>query len=284
MNKKGFTLVQVLIAAGLIGGLSLALMQLMDNTQQAGIIASSNSEEIELKTFARSILNKEKFCRVSFAGDGPAGSPSSPVVFNKDDNDEDNEGLDVELFYSNQAGTLRSAKKLSGTDPAANKYGKIRINSIKLIFDNGTGFDYSPAAQHSDIALLKIEYSKKASRKKWRNLKHYLPVSVGLSTNASGDTTILSCSLEEASPSNIDIQQVQAVIPNQSGTTPNYGYAQCPSDRVAISCGFEKRPSTGDQDDTGCFVDIPQNRCAGWRDQDGGTGSSLRVLCYCAKF
>lgn len=113
-NEEGFTIAQVLIAAGLMGALTLVFMNLMKNMNQAQSFAQSSADEIELRSTIRMILDEEKYCRVSLAGDGPVGSPSSPVVFEKEDIDEDSEGLDISLYLANQDGDARTTKKLNG--------------------------------------------------------------------------------------------------------------------------------------------------------------------------
>lgn len=170
INQKGFSLIQVMIAIGLSGGVALAIMRMVSTMEQAQTSSQSKMDELDLRTEIRMILNNDKHCRVSLAGDGPVGAPTSPVRFYKTNIDENNEGLDVELFVSNVAGDARSVKKLSATDTTANSIGRIKINSIKLLMNNGTGSNYPASTNHNDIGELRIVAEKSIAAGKKRDI------------------------------------------------------------------------------------------------------------------
>src|SRR5690606_6795322 len=200
MKERGFSLVSVMIAVGLLGGVALGVMKLFDNINKSQSTAQAYADEIELRTALTQILSDERYCRVSLAGNGPHGSPITPVRFRKSNIDADTEGLDVELFLSNQAGDTRTQKKYSGTDTSFNKVGKLEIKSMKLIMNNPTippGNDYSQSTGHSDVGEILVSYGKKVGTAE-RILEMRFPVTLGMSTSASGQTTILSCSRETA--------------------------------------------------------------------------------------
>ena len=52
-NQVGFTLIQVVVAIGLLGGVALVFMQLMKNMGQAQSMVKTVADEIELKTEIR---------------------------------------------------------------------------------------------------------------------------------------------------------------------------------------------------------------------------------------
>lgn len=195
-NKKneGFSLAGVIVAAGLLGALAVGVMQVMKNMADGQAFASSSADELELRTEIRLLLEDEKFCRISFAGNGSFGTPSSPVVFKKSDIDENDEGLDVELWLSNQAGDQRTKKKFSASDNAFKKFGKIQIDELKLIMNNGTGFNYAQSPGHNDIGELRLTIQKRATTSQSRTIKMNFAVRIGMSTDASGSSTILTCS------------------------------------------------------------------------------------------
>lgn len=200
LKNKGFSLAGVMVAAALLGGISLGVMQLMKNMNQGHNFAQSKADEIELKTSIRLLLDDERHCRLSLAGDGPSGSPTSPVTFNKKDIDEVNEGLDVALYLSNQAGDARGLKKFNGSNnPGSNdlsNYGKLTITSMKLVMNNGTGNSYSESMGHNDIGQLRVVAQKKVSSNQTRDVLMTFDLNVGMRTDSSGLTTILSCSRE----------------------------------------------------------------------------------------
>lgn len=211
MKQKGFSLISVMVAVGLLGGVAVGVMKLFDNINKGQSTAQAYADEIEMRTVFTQILSDERYCRVSLAGNGPHGTPTSPVRFRKADNDSDSEGLNVELFLSNQAGDTRTQKKFSGTDTNFNKVGKLEIKSMKLVMNNPTtppGNDYAQSTGHSDVGEILVSYGKKVGGAE-RILQMRFPVTVGMSTSASGQTTILSCSRETA-----------------AATTDGFGYPQ----------------------------------------------------------
>ena len=201
-NDKGFTLASVMVAAGLLGGLSLVVMQLTKNINQSQSFAQSKTDEIELKTSIRLLLDDDRHCRVSLAGDGASGTPITPVTFNKEDIDEDNEGLDVALYLSNQVGDARGLKKFNGSNNPGgddkSKYGNLTITSMKLIMNNGIGSNYSESIGHNDVGQLRVVAQKKISGTQTRDLVMNFDLNVGMATDSSNETTILSCDREKS--------------------------------------------------------------------------------------
>ncbi len=212
-NNKGISLVQVIIVAGLLGGLSLVFMQLTSNINFTQTAITGQADEIELKSLIRTILNDSRYCRVSFAGNGPIGSPTNPVVFEKKNQDEPNEGLDVSLFYSNSAGDSRTLKKLNGANnPGSSdhsKFGKLSITSLKLIFNNpdasgNLNWNYPDSAQHNDMATLRVSTSLKTSSSQIKTQVIDYDVNLTLQTGQSPDnseeTRILACGSMSSTP------------------------------------------------------------------------------------
>ncbi|MBT7610488.1 MAG: hypothetical protein HN576_12080 [Bacteriovoracaceae bacterium] len=216
-NNKGFSLISIMMTVGLLGGLSLAVAQVMNNINDGQTRAHSIADEAELHTSIRLILDSPRHCKMSLAGEDPIGSP---VNFEKKDIDfagveinagsaftEASEGLDVDLWYSNVAGDSRTLKKFNGADnPGSDnqsKFGKLNITSIKLVMNNGLGAcsDNYCEGTASDTAQLVIIYEKKISSSNVRKMKKFFSVNIGISTDYSGESTILSCSHQGASSS-----------------------------------------------------------------------------------
>lgn len=199
INNKGFSLVSVMVAAGLLGGLAIGVMQLFENINKGQNFAQSIADELDLRSEVNLILGNEKHCRISLAGEGDKGSPTTPVTFSKSNIDDATEGLDIELFLANQDGNARTLKKLSSSDVSKNKFGKLEINSVKLIMSNPTtpaGEDYLESTGHNDVGEIVVTFTKKLTSSTDRQLKISFPVNVGMMTNSSRETTILSCSKE----------------------------------------------------------------------------------------
>jgi prepilin-type N-terminal cleavage/methylation domain-containing protein len=67
-SKKGFTLAEVMVAAGLVGVLSVALVNIMGNLGKTSKKMQQDAELIQLKLYAARLLNKETACTRSFGG------------------------------------------------------------------------------------------------------------------------------------------------------------------------------------------------------------------------
>lgn len=190
-NRKGFTLAEVVVAAGLLGVLSIGFMQITKNINTTQKTAETASDQAELRASIRMILSNERFCRVSLAGE----------VFNKSNIDAEDEGLDISLYFSNLDGTTRTLKKFNGdnnpgTDDKS-KHGGLTLKSLKLIMNNPTGNaspDYANNSKHYDIGFVRAIIEKKVTQTKTREIEIDFDLNVEMSTNSTGETTILGCS------------------------------------------------------------------------------------------
>lgn len=196
--EKGFSLTSVLVAAALLGAVALGVMQVMKNIGQGQSFAKTVADEMELRTEIRMLLDEERFCRVSLAGNGPLGTPTTPVTFQKTSIDQDGEGLDVELWLSNQTGLNRTQKKFSASDTTVNKYGKLKIISMKLLMNNQTGINYSASPYHMDMGEILVKAEKSVSETQTPIIPMKFPVMVSMSTASDGTSTLLSCTRLDA--------------------------------------------------------------------------------------
>ena len=197
-NQKGISLIQVTIAAGMLGGLALVSTQLLNNMKSGQVGVEASSDEMSLRWEVQTILNNEDFCRVSLAGLGPIGTPDTPVIFKKDEHDGENDtdGLDIKLYLAQKNNAGLESRNLKFTthldDAVKGQYGKIKIEDIYLRFNNGQGFNYPDNPGHIDIAELTMIIEKKLSLTSSQQKILKFPVNVFMSTS-SDDTTILGC-------------------------------------------------------------------------------------------
>lgn len=201
LRAYGFSLAQAAMAAGLMGGLALMGAQMMGqmNKSQKGLEGSTDINE--LRYAIRNLLNTPNNCRVSLAGDGVLGSPVSPVVFEKENIDEETEGLNVSLYLSDQTGDLRGLKKFNGRDNPGgddkSDFNTVSIKSMKLIMNNSVGSNYADSIFHSDVGIIRVSVEKKVGKNKTRDYEYDFDVTVGMQTgqtpDSSGETRILSC-------------------------------------------------------------------------------------------
>lgn len=208
-DQAGFSLIQVLVSSALLGALTLMSMQLMRNLNQAQIFTESKFDEVNLKLSLKSILDNPKFCKVSLAGqtfrkedidfDGVEVQASTP--FSQGD-----EGLNIELWYSSADGSAKTKKQFNGRDNIIgedrSRFGLIRIESIKLVMNNGIGAcsqNYC-TTDSADVGQVIILYSQKINTSFSRTGKLIFPLTVNFTTDTSNTSTITGCD-EQTPPS-----------------------------------------------------------------------------------
>jgi hypothetical protein len=71
INQRGFSLVQVMIAFGLMGGLAVMMMRLMDNQNKQAKSIELKSEQQEIKNIILKTLDDKTACEATFLGMSP---------------------------------------------------------------------------------------------------------------------------------------------------------------------------------------------------------------------
>lgn len=183
-SSGGFSLAGVMVAAALMGGLSLAFMRLTKNISVGQDMAQSVADEMDLKTEIKMLLDDEKYCNASFGG----------YSFKKDEVDDPSktaEGLELPLYHADENGN-RTNVKFDATDDLYKNYGNLEIQSIRLYMPNGGA--YPASGSHTDIGELIVRVKKKIHGKTTTDKIIKIPMRVSMQTNASGETIINSCS------------------------------------------------------------------------------------------
>ena len=190
-DQNGFSLLEAVIASAIMLTVTMAMLK----TTRIAIAAQKNSEatidRIDFKAKVKELVSSEKICSVSLAGD------SADTTFRKSDIDnfQEDEGLEFEFFNSNQEGSARTEKLLSGSDSSFNKFGKLTIKSIKLFMNvDILGDDYSPNENHRDQGIVRTTITKKIFGQKDQESNIDIPIYVTMSTDIFGRSTIKSCS------------------------------------------------------------------------------------------
>ncbi|MBT4791966.1 MAG: hypothetical protein HON90_10375 [Halobacteriovoraceae bacterium] len=193
-----------MIAVGLLGGLSLALMQVMKNVNDGQSRTAFISDEAELSISINMILDNANYCKMSLSG----------MTFEKKDIDfggdkveksssytKISEGLNVELWYSNIAGDTKTTKMFNGADNIVgddrSQFGKLKIKSMKLVMFNGpTGclLDNYCLGDANESGQIVVLYDKKINSSQTRPTIKTFPLNLGFTTDGFGVTTIKSCS------------------------------------------------------------------------------------------
>ena len=189
-NQKGFSLVGVVVASGILGIMTVGFMGFMANSLDSQQRVMQFGEIQSLKNEMGMLVDSEKHCRNSLAGSGEYSKPDNPITFKKKDIDEDTEGLEVELYTSSQDGNSRGTKVFSATDPKLKFYSTLEILSIKLIMNKEpVGIDYDLSNEHEDIGILRVKV-----RGLRKETSFDIKLSVWMRTDSDQTTTLLSCS------------------------------------------------------------------------------------------
>ena len=180
-NNKGFGLLEVMIAAGIAGGLMLVLMQLNKNTAQTQSDAYNNADYIELKSQVDNMLMNSFDCTASLKGTPFRGSTikDSPV--------------EVEIWRGDQDGA-RSRKLISGSDPKFNHYGKLSISKIKFSMPDYTkGKDFEVGVNQIFKGIIQVEGDKNKMGKTVGFPNITKEINLVFDTTKGGESSIFSC-------------------------------------------------------------------------------------------
>lgn len=189
-NQNGFSLVQVLIATALAGGLALVIMQIGSNMNTIDSRAKNSMDVQEMLTEIRLILDQGSSCTLSLAGNNPA---TNPVTFLRSNADNFSKpGVPIELWHGNADGSLRTNKKFSATDPAFKKRGKVEIESIRLYMLNDPTHKYSTSGE-TDDGILRVRYSTMLKQNKRIQTKDFALKVTLKGQLHNNQATIISC-------------------------------------------------------------------------------------------
>jgi hypothetical protein len=212
-NNKGFGLLEVMIAAGIAGGLIMVLMQLNKNTAQTQSDAYNNADYIELKTQVDNMLMNPFDCTASLKGTPFRGSTikDSPV--------------EVEIWRGDQD-EARSRKFISGSDPKFNRYGKLSISKIKFSMPDYTkGKDFDAGENQIFKGIIQVEGDKNKMGKSVSFPTITKEINLVFDTTKGGQSAIFSCS-----------GKAMATNPGYSGVINNsVGAITIPSGRYNLS-------------------------------------------------
>ena len=192
-KQKGFSLVSMMVATGLLSALTLGFMEFMRGSLKGQQKLMEVREVGDLKNEMGILLDSESHCRNSIAGPGEFGNPDNDkrLVFRKTAIDTEG-SKELELWTSKQNRNERAEKMFY----AGKEYGTLTIESIKLFMDQDTtgGGDYEPSDGHEDIGTLKVVTKTLDDTEQNFDIK----LSVFMKTDTEGQSTLLSCSRESS--------------------------------------------------------------------------------------
>ncbi len=83
MRQRGFSLVQVMVAVGLMGGLALTMMKMMENQTKQQKTMELKAEQGDMANMMRQVLNNKVSCEATFLGFSP-GNQINQIRINSD--------------------------------------------------------------------------------------------------------------------------------------------------------------------------------------------------------
>lgn len=194
-DKRGFSVIELLTAIGILAFISLIFGNLFDDIGVAKEISSNERKFNSFKLEINKILNNEDDCRVSLAGDGDTGYPVIPLTFNKIDMDDPNveAGIEIKLYQSSKDGLTQATLKFEDNLD----FQGIHINTIRLFMPNNPGANYpTMPMQQTDMGELLIDMQMNRASDSSKVLARIIsfPLRLFLSTDSSNVTTIYACS------------------------------------------------------------------------------------------
>ena len=192
LDSKGFSLVGVIVAGGIIATLALSVTKVAEKIAKSERTIVNLHQQNALSTEITNLLSIEQHCRVSLAGPGAKGSPTSPVTLTKSNYDGPGEGLPVKLYTAGSDKISRLNLKFDGT--INQKHLGLTIKEIILRFDSTTGPHPSNTSEYQDRADLLVKVEKKSGQSKVTSQLKF-PLMVIVATNSSSVATIHSCKI-----------------------------------------------------------------------------------------
>jgi hypothetical protein len=178
-KKSGFSLVEIMVALGLVAGLGMVVMQVMKSSNKGQVDVMNFADYSSIKDEVTFLINNSNSCKASLAGFTFNGSTIKDTPKNG-----------VELWGANQDGD-RTAKKFF----AGATFGKTEIEKISFSMPDYTaGVNWTPGVDQSFTGqlLLTGKKSNMGTVKAFNEIKK--SINVVFDTDASGLSTIKSCS------------------------------------------------------------------------------------------
>lgn len=226
-KKSGFSLVELMIAAGLIGGLSLIFMQVLKSGNKGQIDVMNFADYSSMRDEINFLISNPRSCKASLAGFSFKGSSIKATP--KDG---------VELWSSDQVGA-RSTKKFY----ASAKFGKTEIETITFSMPDYTaGADWAEGTDQGFTAELRVS-GKKSSMGATKSFNDITKsINVTFDTNSSGISLIKDCQVASTSSSGI------------AGYFTIWGNATCPAPLETIKSGKSFASSTNNGGNPGTDI------------------------------
>ena len=179
-STTGSSLIAVMIAWAMIGGLSIFIINMIDLGNQSANQFSNVVEQTQLKQEVGVLLSNKEHCIESFSG--KSFTNRADLI---------NNGMDIVLRYRGGRVKFNTTNK--------KKYGKLEIKSIKFFMDGpAPSAGYSVDKQVLDGGRLDITVEKRVGKSTRRTIRLAIPMKVKVATTQSESGlshSIVSCGL-----------------------------------------------------------------------------------------
>lgn len=194
MNERGLSLLETVLAMGIMVVGALFTMRLTSNIQAANQQGNAVMDKEMLKTRMRIILSNQEHLNLSaskFTENEALKKSDVDEPFRDENNDGDpDEGHEVIFYLADHQGNQLG-------DPifqAGDRFGSLELNSIRLFLTSDIGGqDYPEALSHTDMGMIRIYLTKNINKTSQESFLDF-PIGLTLSTNSIGETTVVSAS------------------------------------------------------------------------------------------
>ncbi|MFA6237938.1 MAG: hypothetical protein WC635_11460 [Bacteriovorax sp.] len=174
MKNKGFSLVEIMVILGALGGIALLVTKLGKNTMNIKNETMISNDYNDMVREAHFLLANSKSCKVSLAGTTFRTSEATTPLKN------------LEFWTSDSKGQKRVKKKLAKDE----KFASIQIEDVTLQLDPITSTDGGKI--QNTTGLVKISLVKSKNKTPLADIEH--SINLNISTNKEdGKSTIVDC-------------------------------------------------------------------------------------------
>lgn len=203
-NNRGFTLVEIMIVAAMLGGISLVIMQLNKGSLQTQGDAVSMADYVQLQKEISFLISDGNSCTASLGA--TLGTPIVTGVTFNGSTIKNTPITGLELWSANQEiPPTRSRKKFYETQ----NFGKVAVSSISFSMPDYTaGVNFATGTNQSFKGELKISGNKLNMGKTKTFPDIIQSINVTFDTDAAGLSTIKSCySVPAVVPASLGVGQ-----------------------------------------------------------------------------
>ena len=192
-NVHGFSVIGVMVAAGMMGGLSLAVSHIIKQINDGKRETQHVQDQFRVQREISLLLANRNHCTMSLHKIKDANNMDVTTRFEKLNVDEFHEAFDVELYTSDQAGNARSARVFY----PGKKIGKWTLTWLRMMLDASTG-NHTPNQTNEDTGDIIVAITKRVDGKDFtKNIKFPIKVKVTTGPLPGPESTLTECQSED---------------------------------------------------------------------------------------